>query len=71
MNFTFDKLEKKLKNINWSKKEFANFLGINKATISKWKANNKVPKYAIIAIDYVEDVISTNKKINKLKKGFF
>jgi len=69
MNFTFDELDKKLQKINWNKKDFANFLGISKATISKWKANNKVPKYAIIAVDYIEDVFLKNEKISKLKQG--
>ena len=66
MNFSFDELDKKLQKIRWNKKDFANFLGISKATISKWKSKNQVPKYAFIAIDYLEDIYLKNQKIKNL-----
>ncbi|ACM93730.1 putative transcriptional regulator [Nautilia profundicola AmH] len=49
----FHEFENILKKIKLTKQEFANFLDIDNTTISKWKNNKYIPKYAEIAIKYL------------------
>jgi len=61
----FEKFEKTLKQIGLTKKTFADFLEINHTTITKWKINKKIPKYAEIILNYL---IEMQQNCNKLKK---
>jgi DNA-binding transcriptional regulator YiaG len=61
----FEIFEKILKQIGITKKEFANFLEINHTTITKWKMNKKIPKYAEIILNYL---IEIKQKCDKLKE---
>ena len=67
MDFSFEKLNKKLKVLKITQKEFADYLGISNTTISKWKLKNKVPKYAFIIIECIEDIYIKAQKFKLYK----
>lgn len=63
----FKKFEETLKEIGLTKQKFANFLEINHTTITKWKINKKIPKYAEIILNHLIEMQQNCKKLKKIK----
>lgn len=63
----FSSFEEKMKQLDITQKEFANFLDINYTSIHKWKKKGSVPKYAAIALKYIESTKNDMEVMRGLK----
>lgn len=64
---TKTELKEKLKQLDLSQKEFAQFVGCSHQTVKQWK-EHKVPKWVSIVIEYIEMLQAAKKIICKETK---
>lgn len=63
----FESFEKSLDRLCIDKREFSRFLEIDYSLIFKWKRKKRVPKYAIIALRYIEKIANDYEVTKEFK----
>ena len=57
--------ETKLRDLGWSQGELASRLGLNRNTVSRWKQEDEVPKYASAYLELALVIHSAHLAMNK------
>ena len=65
MNYSL--FEEKMKKLGISKKDFSKFIDVNYSTLHHWKRKEYVPKYAEIALQFIENAKSDMNLLKEVK----